>query len=199
MFFNNDFILASTSKSRYTILKNTGLNFSKKKPLCNEAILQEKMIKKKQHPKLISLQLARLKSKSINNIKNKLIVGSDTVIFLDNKIIKKAKNIYWAKEKIKRLSGKNHEVYSSVSVFFNNKEVWKTTKKTTIKIRKLSDEEIDKYLCMTGKQILGSVGCYQVEALGPYIIENIKGDFFNVMGFPLFPFLKFLKRFNIKK
>ena len=49
------------------------------------------------------------------------------------------------------------------------------------------------YGYFTGKQILNSVGCYQVELLGPTIIENIKGDFFNVMGFPLFPFLKFIQ------
>ena len=44
------------------------------------------------------------------------------------------------------------------------------------------------------RKILNSVGCYQLEKLGPNIIENIKGDFFNVMGFPLFPFLTFLKK-----
>ena len=51
----------------------------------------------------------------------------------------------------------------------------------------------------TGKQILNCVGCYQIEKSGPNIVESIKGDFFNVMGFPLFPFLDFLKKFNIKK
>ena len=44
----------------------------------------------------------------------------------------------------------------------------------------------------TGKNILSSVGCYQVEKLGPQIIKSINGDFFNVLGFPLFPFLTFL-------
>ena len=48
-------------------------------------------------------------------------------------------------------------------------------------------------------KILKSAGCYQIEKSGPNIIENIIGDFFNVMGFPLFPFLVFLKKFNIKK
>ena len=48
------------------------------------------------------------------------------------------------------------------------------------------------YLKAAGKQILSSVGCYQAEKLGPQIIKSIKGDFFNVLGFPLFPFLSFL-------
>ena len=50
-----------------------------------------------------------------------------------------------------------------------------------------------------GIKILNSVGCYQIEAGGANIIEGIKGDYFNVMGFPLFPFLNFLKKINIKK
>ena len=48
----------------------------------------------------------------------------------------------------------------------------------------------------TNKNILGAVGCYQIENDGPKIIEKIDGDFFNVMGFPLFPFLFFLKKFK---
>ena len=46
-----------------------------------------------------------------------------------------------------------------------------------VKIRKLNSVQIDNYLKQAGKQILGSVGCYQVESLGPNIIEDIKGDF----------------------
>ena len=66
-------------------------------------------------------------------------------------------------------------------------------------MRRLSDNEIDFYLLKTGKKILSSVGCYQLEELGPNIIEDIKGDFFNVMGFPLFPFLIFLKKHKKEK
>ena len=49
---------------------------------------------------------------------------------------------------------------------------------------------------MAGNNILNSVGCYQIEGLGPNIIQNIEGDFFNVMGFPIFNFLSFLKKFK---
>jgi septum formation protein len=66
-------------------------------------------------------------------------------------------------------------------------------------IRKLNDEEINKYLRVCGPKILDSVGCYKIEKNGAIIIEKISGDFFAVMGFPLFPFLVFLKKFNIKK
>ena len=200
MFFNNKFILASSSNSRYKLLKNNNLSFTKINPQCDEEALKKKMIKKKQRPQKISLELARLKSQSISKIKkNILVVGSDTIINFNGKILNKAKNIKEAKKKILLMSGKDHKIYSSSSVYYNNREVWNSTQETKIKIRKLNKKEIHQYLTKTGKQILNSVGCYQLESLGPNIIEDINGDFFNVMGFPLFPFLNFLKKHKVNK
>ena len=68
----------------------------------------------------------------------------------------------------------------------------KVTKKPMLKIRNLNNSEIKTYLKKTGKQILSSVGWYQIESLGPNIIESIKGDYFNVMGLPLFNLLDYL-------
>ncbi len=201
MFFNNNkFILASSSKSRYKILKSCGLLFVTQKPKCNEDKIKKKLISEKKTAKKISLELARLKAKSISKKnKKRLVVGSDTIIYYNKKTLNKAKSMLKAKKTIKMLSGNTHYIYSSASAYYNQKEVWNTTEKTLVKIRKLKDKEIDLYLKKSGKKILFSVGCYQIEALGPNIIEKTKGDFFNVMGFPLFPFLNFLKKFNIKK
>ena len=200
MVFNTKFVLASTSKSRYFILKNAGLSFYKHAPLCDENKFKKKLLIKKNTPKKISLELARLKALSVSKkIKNKLIVGSDTVIFINKKILNKAKNLREAKDKIKLMTGKKHSIYSSASVFYNKKEIWNKTQKTTVKIRRLTDKEINIYLSISGNKILNSIGCYQIEVGGTNIIENIKGDYFNVMGFPLFPFLNFLKKNNIKK
>ncbi len=122
MIFNIDFVLASTSKSRYFILKNTGLSFTKKAPLCDENKLKKELLIKKNTPKKISLELARLKAFSVSKkIKNKIIVGSDTVIFINKKILNKARNLREAKDKIKLMSGKKHSIYSSASVFYNRK------------------------------------------------------------------------------
>ena len=128
-----------------------------------------------------------------------MVIGCDTIIDLNNKVIEKARNIEEAKKKLKKLSGKKHKIYSSAAAYYKNKLIWKTTQKTTVKIRRLNTKEINEYLKKTGKNILLSVGCFQIEKDGPTIIENIKGDFFNVMGFPLFPFLAFLQKFSIKK
>ena len=161
--------------------------------------MKKKLIEEKIPIKKISLELARLKSKSISHIKKDiLVVGADTVISFKRSLLNKAKNINDAKKKILSISGNNHCIYSSAVVFYNNKEVWKTTQKTVVTIRKLSEPEVTTYLLKAGKKVLNSVGCYQIETLGPNIIQEIKGDFFNVMGFPLFPFLTFIKEYKIK-
>ena len=200
MFINKKFILASSSKSRYKILKQNNLNFLKKKPTCNEELIKKKLNKKNKTPIQIVKHLAKEKAKSvsINNTKQ-LVVGCDTIIIFHNKIINKTINFKTAQKKLKKLAGKEHDIISAVSIFKNKKQIWSCTQTTKVKIRKLSTKNINDYINICGKQILQSAGCYQIESCGPIIIENIKGDFFNVMGFPLFPFLLFLKKFNIKK
>jgi len=198
MSINTFFILASESKSRILILKNVGLNFKKIKHKCDEKHYKKKFIKLKYSPKKISLQLAKNKAKN-TKIRNKIIIGSDTVISFNGKIIEKAKNLLEAKEKIKKLSGKNHTIISSAAAYYNNRLVWCCSNEARVRLRKLKDQEIKEYLKFCGPSVLSSVGCYQIEKGGAIIIEKINGDFFSVMGFPLFPFLVFLKKFNIKK
>jgi len=195
MFLNKKFILASNSASRYKVLKNAGLRFTKTTPLCDEDYVKKQLIKnyinKKNLPKLI----AKEKALSVSTKKpNELVVGSDTIIIFKNTIINKAKTLDEANKKLQKLSGNKHQIISGVSVCYKNKQVWSTQQTSTIVIKKLNPKQINDYLKLTGKDILSSVGCYQAEKLGPQIIKSIKGDFFNVLGFPLFPFLSFLSK-----
>ena len=195
MLLDKKFILASNSASRKMILKNAGLNFFTEKPLCDEDYIKHQLLKKNINKKNLPKLLAEAKALSVSkkNIKN-LVVGSDTIILLNNKIINKAKTIKDAKKKLQKLSGKKHQIISGASVCFNNKQIWSYQQTSTIHMNALSQKQIKTYLKKTGKSILSSVGCYQVERLGPQIIKSIKGDFFNVLGFPLFPFLTFLSK-----
>jgi len=193
MVLNKQFILASNSLSRYKLLKNAGLKFTKTKPLCNEESIKNKLNKNKTNIKKHPIILAKEKAMSVSKTKPKsLVVGSDTIIIFEDKIINKATNLAEAKKKLKKLSGKKHQIISGVSVCYQKKEIWSCQQSSTIFIKKLNDKQIKDYVKKTNKDILKSVGCYQAEKLGPQIISSIKGDFFNVLGFPLFPFMRFL-------
>ena len=195
MFLNKKFILASNSASRKRLLKNAGLSFFTKKPLCDEEYIKDQLLKKNINKKNFPKLLAQAKALSVSkkNTKN-LVVGSDTIILFNNKIINKAKTIEEAKKKLQKLSGKKHQIISGASVCLNNKQIWSYQQTSTIHMNTLNQKQINTYLKKTGKNILSSVGCYQVEKLGPQIIKSINGDFFNVLGFPLFPFLTFLSK-----
>ena len=108
MLFNKKFILASKSKSRSFILNNNNLNFIQIPPDCDEELIKKQNIRKKVSLKKISLYLAKSKAQSVSiKRKNILVVGSDTIIDLNNKIIEKAKNIKEAKKKLNKLSQLN--------------------------------------------------------------------------------------------
>ena len=195
MFLNKKFILASNSSSRYKVLKNAGLRFTKTSPLCDEDYVKKQLIKNYINKKNLPKLLAKEKALSVSAKKpNELVVGSDTIIIFKNTIINKAKTLDEANKKLQKLSGNKHQIISGVSACYKNKQLWSTQQTSTIVIKKLNPKQINDYLKHTGKDILSSVGCYQAEKLGPQIIKSIKGDFFNVLGFPLFPFLSFLSK-----
>ena len=182
MSINTFFILASTSKSRKFILKKLNLNFKTIKPNCDEGLYKKNFKKLKYSPEKISLELSKNKAKSVNyKFKNKLVIGSDTVINYKGSIIEKAQNLKQAQQRIKKLSGKTHTIISSVAAYYNQKLIWSNIEKTKVKIRKLNILEIKNYLKNSGPTILNSTGCYQIEKYGPIIIENIEGDFFNMI------------------
>ena len=192
MTLRKNFLLASNSSSRYRLLKGAGLKFQTTRPQCDEELIKQKLLSLKVNIKSLPKYLAKEKALSVSKKTNSLVVGSDTVIIFQNKIISKAKNLKEAKRKLKKLSGKKHKIISAVSVCQKEKQIWSSKQESTITLKKLNNEQIDEYLKTAGKQILSSVGCYQAEKIGPQIIKSIRGDFFNVLGFPLFPFLSFL-------
>ena len=193
MITHKQYVLASSSQSRQKILKDSGFIFKKAKPLCNEEEIKRK-INKKKNATYIAKKLAYEKAKSVSKVKkflNYYVIGCDTLIYINNKIYNKAKNKREAYNKIKTLSGKTHKIVTGLTICKNGNIVWQCSSTTSVKIRKLKPDEIKLYLKKAGNKILSSVGCYQIESLGPIIIEDIRGDFFNVMGLPLFKLLKY--------
>ena len=195
MITNSKYILASSSASRKQILNKVGLSFKQVEPTCNEEWLKKIIKKKNNSPIFIAKKLSYEKARSISQNKkysSLKVIGCDTIISLNNQMFDKAKNMKQAKTKIKKLSGKKHKIISGLTICKNGKKIWQCSLITEVKIRSLSEKQIDNYLKKTGTKILQSVGCYQIESLGPNIIEGINGDFFNVMGLPLFKLLNYV-------
>tara|TARA_Y100000768_G_scaffold186771_1_gene139935 strand:- start:295 stop:810 length:516 start_codon:yes stop_codon:yes gene_type:complete len=164
-------------------------------PDCDEEEIKKQIKNKLIKPTSVAKRLSYEKAKSISKktkYKSALVIGCDTLISLNNNIYDKAKNINEARKKIRELSGKKHKIITGLTICKEGKKIWQSSVTSEVKIRKLSEKQISKYLRSTGKQILQSVGCYQIERKGPNIIEYINGDFFNVMGLPLFKLINYM-------
>lgn len=117
------------------------------------------------------------------------VIGSDTVVVLEDEIFGKPKDEADAKAMLRRLSGKKHFVYTGVAVCEKG-ECRSFVQKTEVEFYKLSDETIENYVA-TGEP-LDKAGAYGIQGKGSVLVKGIVGDYFNVMGLPVAKTARFL-------
>ena len=175
---NYTIILASGSPRRQQFFKDLGLDFT----------IQIKEIKEVYPKELkgnqITDYLATLKSKAFNTLTDRdLLITSDTIVWLGNKALGKPKDEQEAFKMLQSLSGKEHQVITSVCITNNHfQKVINDT--TTVSFKKLTDEEIMYYI--KNYQPFDKAGAYGIqEWIGFIGIKTIKGSYFNVVGLPV--------------
>ena len=117
------------------------------------------------------------------------VIGSDTVVVLNNEIFGKPKDKAHAHTMLKALSGKRHFVYTGVAVAEKG-SVRSFVQKTEVEFYELSDETIEKYIA-TGEP-MDKAGAYGIQGKGSVLVKGIIGDYFNVMGLPVAETARFL-------
>ena len=117
------------------------------------------------------------------------VIGSDTVVVLNNEIFGKPKDKAHAHAMLKALSGKRHFVYTGVAVAEKG-EVRSFVQKTEVEFYELSDETIEKYIA-TGEP-MDKAGAYGIQGKGSVLVKGIAGDYFNVIGLPVAETARFL-------
>lgn len=110
------------------------------------------------------------------------IIGADTVVTIDNKILGKPKDREDAFAMLRMLSGKVHSVFTGVTVIKPGAEVTFSVQ-TKVRFFDLSDEGIHSYLS-TGEPY-DKAGAYGIQGKGALLVESIEGDYFNVVGLPV--------------
>lgn len=126
--------------------------------------------------------LASKKANSIVRNPDDLVIGCDTVVVSDNRILGKPSDHDECREMLRQLSGKTHSVYTGVFIIVNDTEV-SFTEKTNVTFLEISDDEIEKYI-ITGEPF-DKAGGYGIQGKGALFVESIKGDYFNVVGLPV--------------
>lgn len=188
-FKDTTIILASQSPRRKELLAGLGLQFSTISLDIDETFDRNEL-KKAQ----ITDYLSAKKAKAYTAIQpNDLIITSDTTVWVEDESLEKASNREEAYEMIKKLSGKTHSVYTSVTIRSIKKEVT-FSDETQVTFADLTDEEI--YFYIDNYKPFDKAGAYGVQEWIGYIgVDNMNGSYFNVMGLPTHKLYKELMKF----
>ena len=179
-------ILASKSKVRKKILEENGINCIVEPANIDEDLVKDSLLKEGALPTIVSKNLAELKANKVSQKKNgELVLGADSIIDLNGKIISKPSNRNEALTILKKLNGKKHYLISSVCISKNGSMIWNFTDKAELTMKKMSDEELQEYLEKISDEALFAYNVYQIEGEGRSLFSKIEGDENTIMGLPI--------------
>ena len=190
-------VLASKSGVRKQILDKYKISSDVKVSNVDEDQIKESLLKQQATPLIISKNLAEIKSIKVSNqIPNRLVLGADSVISLDNKLINKPKSRSEALDILKELNNSKHFLISSVCISKNGAMIWNYSDQSELKMKNLSENQLKEYLNKIETETLLSYGVYQIEADGLGLFEYVKGDRDSIMGLPIKQIIDYIKDYK---
>ena len=190
-------ILASKSGVRKKILDKYNIDSEVVVSNVDEDQIKESLLAEKATPLIISKNLAEVKSTKVSNkYPNHLVLGADSVISLDNKLINKHKSRKEALDILKELNNSKHYLISSVCISKNGAMIWNYTDQSELKMKNFKEKEFIKYLDKIKTDTLLRYGVYQIEADGMNLFEYIKGDKDSIMGLPIKQIMDYIKQYK---
>jgi len=179
-------ILASKSGVRKQLLDKYKIESVVEPSNVDEDQVKEALLENGADPEIISKNLAELKSIKVSmKHPDQLVLGADSVISLNNKLINKPKDRNEAIEILKELNGKVHFLISSACITKNGSMIWNFTDKSELKMKNLTINDLKTYLDKIQTKTLLAYGVYQIEADGLNLFDYIKGDRDSIMGLPI--------------
>jgi septum formation protein len=183
-------VLASGSPRRRELLHMIGLSFEVAVPSIDETLRPDA------DPSSFVMNLAMKKALSVaENFPSALLIGADTVVVLDGRVLGKPEDPGDAERMLRALSGRTHTVYTGVALLDAGSGLKSTAfEMSLVTMKELTDTEIRSYV-RTGEP-MDKAGSYGIQGVGGIFITNIKGCFFNVMGLPVGRLYDMLKEFG---
>jgi len=190
-------ILASKSKVRKEILDKNNISSIVKPSNIDENVIKESLLKKNALPEIISKSLAELKANKVSqNDNTNLVLGADSVIDLNGKIISKPTNRDEALKILKELNGKKHYLISSVCISKSGTMIWNHTDKAELTMKKMTDQDLKDYLAKISDKNLYAYNVYQIEGEGRNLFSKIEGDENTIMGLPIKKIKEYLNNYK---
>ena len=190
-------ILASKSGVRKQILDKHDIDNEVIVSNVDEDEIKESLLAEGANPLTISKNLAEIKSIKVSNKQpNRLVLGADSVIALNEELINKPNSREEAFEILKRLNNSKHYLISSVCISKNGAMIWNHTESSELKMKNLTNEELLLYLSKIETKTLLAYGVYQIEAEGLELFEYVKGDMDSIMGLPVKEIKSYIEQFK---
>jgi septum formation protein len=184
-------ILASASPRRWELLRQVGLHFTAMPVLIEEEILPQE--KASEAAERLALRKAEACSK---NLSRALVLGLDTVVALDRRILGKPRDEEHAREMLRALSGRAHDVTTGLALLdLDSGGRWIEHETTQVTFRSLEEDEIDQYV--RSGEPMDKAGAYGIQGGAAFFIPRIEGCYFNVVGLPLFRLGRMLQKAKI--
>lgn len=184
-------ILASSSKARIEYLRQKEIDFEVRPHKIDESVIKRN---KKTFLEIVE-ELAEMKARSVMGGKKEIIIGSDQVLICDQKLMNKPDTIEEAKYNLLFLRNKEHKLISSVVVVSKKKIIFKETSEAILRMRNVSEVDIDTYLSRNKQTALSCVGSYKIEENYKYnFLQVVKGDIETIIGFPINNFIERIRR-----
>ena len=181
-----EIILASKSGVRKKILELNNIKCKVEPPKVDEDSIKESLLKEKATPTIISKNLAELKANKISQkLIEEIVLGADSVIDLEGEIISKPKNRAEALEILKKMSGKTHQLISSVCISRGGSMIWNYSDKASLTMKDMTFLELENYLEKISDVDLYAYNVYQIEGEGRNLFSKIEGDKNTIMGLPV--------------
>ena len=191
-------ILASKSGVRKQILDNHKIDCEVIVSNVDEDEVKVSLQSEGADPRLISKNLAEIKSIKVSSKHpDRLVLGADSVISLNNQLINKPTSRKEALQILKKLNNSIHYLISSVCISKNGSMIWNHSDSSELKMKNLSDDYLVKYLDKLKTETLLAYGVYQIEADGLQLFEYVKGDRNSIMGLPIKDIINYIKQYNI--
>ena len=190
-------ILASKSGVRKQILDKYKIDNEVMVSNVDEDEIKDSLLTEGADPLIISKNLAEIKSIKVSN-KNpdRLVLGADSVVSLNNELINKPKSREEAFSILKKLNNSIHYLISSVCISKNGAMIWNHTDSSELKMKNLDDSSLSKYLDKIKTETLLAYGVYQIEANGLELFEYVKGDRDSIMGLPIKEIINYIDQFK---
>lgn len=189
-------ILASKSAARREMLTSAGVAFE-----VRVADVDEDAVKTRFEPteaSALAEELARTKALAMSRLDpDAWVLGGDQTLAFDGGLVSKARDLAEARARLSAMRGRVHHLHSGAALARGGEVVWSGVDTAGMQVRDFSDDFLDAYLAAEGEALLACVGSYRLEGMGSQLFDRIEGDYFTVLGLPLWAVLDQLRRHGV--